>query len=82
MSPVPLSPPPGGDGLCWLRSGPGEAGGRHEDALHRARSVVVVAVTSVVVVSVWSRAIDFLTECDAVCKMMKKACLMHQYLLK
>ena len=50
MSPVPLSPPPGGDGLCWLRSGPGEAGGRHEDALHRARYVVVVVVVAVVVV--------------------------------
>ena len=34
--PGPLSP--GGDGLWRLRSRPGEAGGRHEDALHCARS--------------------------------------------
>ena len=30
--------PPGGDGLWWLRPRPGEAGGHHADALHRARS--------------------------------------------
>ena len=44
-------------------SRPGEAGGRHEDAVHRARSVVDVVV---VVVKVWSRALDSITECDAV----------------
>ena len=50
MSPVSGPPPPGGDGLCWMCSRPGEAGGRDEDAVHRARYVVAVVVVVVVIV--------------------------------